>query len=239
MLADIAGADGAQKRIGQRMQADIGIGMAFQPRVWGTPMPQSMILSPGRSDGRRSRCRSGYRWLAPALAGTDRSASVVTLKFSSAPAPRDREPGRLGHRGIVGQLAAGGGAMGGQDIAVAKGLGRLGPPQGLAVEGLRQSPSGPLDRVGDRQGGDGARRCCECRQHPVDQRRIDQGPAASWISTMPGACRAGFSRPAAHGFLARGAAGDGLQRRKPGCSRVVHGPILGWITTRPRRSPDV
>ncbi len=30
MLADIAGADAAQHRIGQGMQAGIGIGMAFQ-----------------------------------------------------------------------------------------------------------------------------------------------------------------------------------------------------------------
>ena len=33
MLPDIAGADGAQDRIGQRMQSGIGIGMAFERMI--------------------------------------------------------------------------------------------------------------------------------------------------------------------------------------------------------------
>ena len=41
MLADIAGAERAQDRVGQRVQSDIGVGMAFEAASCGTFTPHS------------------------------------------------------------------------------------------------------------------------------------------------------------------------------------------------------
>ena len=52
-----------------------------------------------------------------------------------------RQPGRLGDRGIVGQLLPGGGAVRGQDRVEVKALRRLRPPQPGTVDRLRIDPA--------------------------------------------------------------------------------------------------
>ena len=90
------------------------------PGSCGIATPHSQTWSPGPKactskpwPVRMSPCRA-----ASSRSAAARSSVVVTLKFSSLPATSaHREPGALGDRGIVGQIAPGGGAMRGEDRA--------------------------------------------------------------------------------------------------------------------------
>ena len=60
MLSDVAGADRAEQRIGNRMRQNIGVGMSLEPAACANlDAAQDQFQSLGESDGCRNRCRSG------------------------------------------------------------------------------------------------------------------------------------------------------------------------------------
>ena len=76
----------------------------------------------------------------------------------------------LGDRGIVGQLTADRGAVGGEDRIEVKALRGLGAPQGGAVDRLPNGPAfGALDRVAQGQARDRRDRLVQTIDDPVDE----------------------------------------------------------------------
>ena len=87
------------------------------------------------------------------------------------------KPGALGDRGVVGEVAAGGGAMGVEDLPVMKSLRRLRAPELGAVEGLDDAALGAaLHRVLERQRRNGARRLGQRLEHAVDGGAVEKRP---------------------------------------------------------------
>ena len=138
--ADIAGADRAEHRVGQRVQPDIGVGMPDEPlRRAALRTPHSMTCRPGPNACTSKPCptrMSASRAARSALGARQifrrRHLEIVLIPGDQ---PR-RQPGRLGDRRIVGQFAPGGGAMGRKNGGEMKPLRRLRAPQRGAVDRL-------------------------------------------------------------------------------------------------------
>ncbi len=99
------------------------------------------------------------------------------LQIVLAPEHHDgRHPGRLGDRGIIGEDAPGGGAMGRQDGGEMKALRGLRPPQLRAVDGVPNlALDNPLQRVAEGECRDRGGRPVEGVEHALDQRRVGIG----------------------------------------------------------------
>ena len=212
--ADVAGADRAEDRVGQRVEPDIGVGMADDA---------------GARAGSRRRTPSDMvagaeRMHVEALADPDvpvprreqplgggEVVRVVTFRFSSLPATMSGAmPGRLGDRGIVGQRLAGGGPVRGEDRrrneSPAASARARGPPRST-VSRMAVAVD-PLDRVAERQGRDRRRRASSASMTRSIIAASGNGRAPSWISTRVRLMRA----PALRGR----AAPNPAVRRRPG-----------------------
>ena len=65
MLADVAQADGAEQRIGDRVQNDVRVAVALQPRSCGTATPPS-VIGPRSCEGVNVEAHAGPRHSRPA-----------------------------------------------------------------------------------------------------------------------------------------------------------------------------
>ena len=161
MLADIARADGAQDGVGQRMQADIRIGVADQAMIVGDgdaakhdPLarPKTVNVKAVTHPDIHTR---GEQLPGAMQIGFRRHFEILLVTAHQG----DGEASCLCHRRIIGQFTARRRVMRRHYIAIAEGLGCLGSPQGGAVERLLNTAiAAALHRIGDRQGRDGAGR---------------------------------------------------------------------------------
>ncbi len=114
---------------------------------------------------------------------------------------RHRQPGPFGDGRVVGQIVAAGrgrGFVGGQNVREAKALRGLRPPKPGTPDGRGNASPGirPLQGVGKRDRGDGARRVLqEPRSTRSMMSAVTNGRTPSWISTRSGACGASARRP--------------------------------------------
>ena len=132
MHADIAGAERAEHRVGQRMQPDIGIGMADKPvavRDFEAAQPdmiarpESMYveaLAAAEIAGTAARQLFGAREIV-----CRRHFEIALRAFDEA----HGQAGALGDGGVIGQLHPGDGAMRRQDGTIVEALRRLHAPQ--------------------------------------------------------------------------------------------------------------
>ncbi len=182
MDPDIAGADRPQERVGQRVQADIGIGMADKARVMRD-----------RDAADHDVVAGAERMHVEALADPDiaeargeeplRRGEVLRgrhLQIVLAPLNHERRhPGGLGDRRIVGQHASDCGAVRRENGREMKALRGLRAPQSGAVDGvLDPALLNPLHRVAKREGGDRGGRGSEAVEDAVDQRGVGKGARA-------------------------------------------------------------
>ena len=109
VLADVAVADGAEQGVGQGVQGDVGVGVAFERVGVGDAARRTARRGRrGRGGARRSLRRCARRGAAPAVrSAMARSSAVVSLTVGlAAHDQRDRQPGPFGDRGVVGQIGA-------------------------------------------------------------------------------------------------------------------------------------
>ena len=147
MLADVAFADAAQQRVGQRMQRRVGVGVAFQSVGVVHTTPQSHRWSPAQTGARRSPGRCAHRSLGGRAGGDGhiRRRRKLSVGFASLD-QLDRQAGPFGHGRIVGQVRVarcGGPLVCGQYFGEAKALRRLRPPQVRALDGGCDPCAGP------------------------------------------------------------------------------------------------
>ena len=110
----------------------------------------------------------------------------------------DGKPRPLCHGGIVGQRAAGCGAVGVEDGRIAEALRGLGAPKALActAPATKALPRRrPLEAVADRQRGEGAVVACERIERAVNHGGGDQGTRAVVDHTRSGGDSARLSSP--------------------------------------------
>ena len=177
---DIAGADRSEQRISQRVQADIGVGMADEPGIMrdrdaadhdviagAERMHVETLADPDISGSRREQ---------PLGRGEVLCGSHLQIVLASWDHD-GRHPGRLGDCGIVGQHLPGSSMMRREDRLEMEPLRGLRPPQLRAVDGFPDHAVGdPFDRVAERQGRDRGGRPIERVEDAVDQRRIGKRP---------------------------------------------------------------
>ena len=155
VAADVALADRSQQRVGQRVQADVGIGMAEQAVVVRDgDAAQHDVVARRRSGARRSRWRCAFRVRqASTRSARSRSSSVVTFRLSSSPGTSTTlipAASATAASSVSAEPAAARCAA--SRIGVAKALRRLRPPQ-----------SGPLRGAGDQRHGRHRHRASACR----------------------------------------------------------------------------
>ena len=193
MAADVAGAERAEQRVGDRMQADVGIGMADQPqRVRQPHAEQHEAVARRPGDGRRSRARCAARGPPPSSrAARARSSGAVILRLLSSPATTATAQARgLGERHVVGQRAARHGARARPgSSAVAEALRRLRAAEARALDRAeRRAPSATrlsVSVTGSAGSTAGMRR--RGRRAPGRSARAStSGRTPSWISTSRG-----------------------------------------------------
>ncbi len=181
MAADVAGGERAEQRVGDRMQADVGVRMADQAERAGQPdahqheavaRPQAMDVEaePGprlqaaREQQLGAREVGGLRDLEVRLVARDRGG---------------RDARGLGHRDVVGERGTGRRAVRCQDRLVEEALRRLRAVEACALDGAQHlARPHALERIGHRQGGQDGRVAGEAGEHALDQRRLDQRPHA-------------------------------------------------------------
>ena len=173
MHADVAGADRAEHRVGQRVQSDIGIGMsgkAHAVRDRDTAYPEMIA----RGEGVHVEALAdadialpgGEEALGRGKVLRSRNLQIVLAAVDD----QRRQPRCLGDCGVVGQLAADRGAVGGEDRTEVKALRRLCSPQSGTVDRLANHPAlGALDRVAQGQAGDRRDRLVQTIEDPVDE----------------------------------------------------------------------
>ncbi len=182
MISDVAGAERAQYCVGERVQPGIGIGMADQRLLvrHAHAAQPDVIAGPERMHVEALAGADVGLLRGEVAAGAIEVGSGGDLEIRRAALDQaHREAGTLGHRRVVGQIAAGGGAMGGENLLVGEPRWRSGARHSAARSSVAASPRAALHRVGERQGRDGGRRVGERGQHPIDGRGIDGTAAAS------------------------------------------------------------
>ena len=235
MIADVAGTEGTQDGVGQRVQADVGVGVAYQPGiVVDAQTAERHVIA--RPEGMHVEALANT-YLGP---GLFRSAAQPALRrpqvilrghLQVLPAAFNqchRQAGPLGHSGVVRQGLAGGRAMRRQDLGEGKPLGGLGAPQAVAVLRAGDLPVvRALQGIHHGQGGDGPGRGLQRAQYPVDHRGRDEG-AGAIVDQHP------LRRPlrqaletAQHRLLPLGTAGDRLGKIEPLRRGVVEVAVVG------------
>ena len=112
MVADIARADRAEQRVGDRVERDVGVAMAREALVVrDADAAEPERLARGEARGRRSRSRRGRERRAASAA---REIGLVGELFERRVAldDRDVEPRGAGDLRVVGRLASGPGRVG-------------------------------------------------------------------------------------------------------------------------------
>ena len=221
VLADVAVADGAEQRVGECMQPDIGVGMpleamgvgdlhAAQPHV--VAFGKAVHVEAGAVARLQQRGRRRQQALGKLDVGCRRQFHVAPAAGNEA--HRQARPFR--QSGIVGEIDAPGGcgtAVGFEDDIVAKRLRCLSPPQACTVHGARDGAVRRFlfQRVADRFGGDGARRGVECGDELADKGGREKWP--SGVVDQHAVRRPPAQRLEARedGRLTRGAAADRRQ----------------------------
>ena len=179
MLPDIAGTDGAQDRIGQRMQSGIGIGVAFERMVVGNlhAAQPDMIA---RRETMRVIAIAGSRLAEPRGQELFRHGEIplggdLDIGFL-ARNDNDVETGEFRQRHVVCDILPCVIAMGLENFVEAKSLRRLRAQQAVARNGDPFAVVAPAQRVGDRQQRNGCiRTLAQRRDHDVDDLRRNQG----------------------------------------------------------------
>ena len=218
MAADVAGADGAEQRVGQRVQADVGIGMAEQAERAGDADAEQDDAIAGRQpmhvEAEASAgppCRPEQPLGADEIGGFGDLHVVLVASHEC-----DRDAVRLGQRGIVGHRRPDEPPVRAQDPLVHEPLRRLRPVQVGALDRARDDAVGAaLQRVGHRQDGSAAaqvRKACSTRSITVG---LTRGRAPSWISTSSGDSRSRLSRPSRTESCLVGPPGTGSSTSSP------------------------
>ena len=236
MLADVACADGAQQSVGQRVQRDVGVGVAFQRvGVGDSDAAQPDVVARRPAGARRSPVPLARRGSRAARSAMARSSAVVSLRLAAL--PMTSATGRPAHSAtaassVMSSLpAAAARCVRGQDLGEAEPLRGLRAPQPGALERGGDAVVGPglLEGVGQGDGGDGARRWASAVSTRSMISGVTNGRAASWISTRSGACGPAPQghcgrRPAASLRPRRGQAACRPEARQSHC---VEGLIAG------------
>ena len=175
MLADVAVADGAEQRVGQGMQGDIGVGVPLEAMRVRDPHAAQPDVIAGNEAVHVEALAGADIGQAPPWTRHARpaamSSAVVSLRLASLPSTSTTGSLRpLGHRRVVGHImpARGlGGPVGGEDVAEPEALRRLGPPQAGTIDrrGDAVAGAGQLERIGQGQR----------RQSPRARRRAPPG----------------------------------------------------------------
>ncbi len=133
MLADVAGADRAQQRIGQRMQGYVGVGMTGQPLdVWNGNAAQHHLVAGGEAMHVEAEGGARFHRRNHVVGRGDLAVVVVPLDH------HDTQSGAFGDGRIVGEgarLMRGERCRGpvcGEQLGEAEDLRRLGAPQAAA-----------------------------------------------------------------------------------------------------------
>ena len=212
MHADIAGADRAEHRVGQRMQPDIGVGMADQaPTSCGIATPQTQTWSPGPKGW------TSKPWptrISPSRAASSRSAAARScgggdLQIVLAAGDqqrRDARPPRRPRRRRSGRAPAAA-RCAARIGAEVEALRRLRPPQVGAVDRRPDRPSSTRLIVSrERQRRDRRRRRSSAVEDAVDQAAIGKRPRAVMDQHALGLVRGQGFEPEPHRILPLGAA---------------------------------
>ena len=230
MAADVAGADRAENGIGQGMQADIGVGVAFERLLVGdADATDGDAVAGGESMHVVTRSRtklldaaSDEALGAPQIVGS-RDLEVVV----GAHHQRDGEARRLGDGGIVGHRGALSLAMGGQDIGIAERLRRLRPPQAAAIDRAGDAAAlRALQRIGHRNCDDRPRCVVQRSQCTIDDVSGEKGAGGIMDENAVRPQIRQALETIAYRVLAAGAAGHGRQYRQAGDRAVIERPML-------------
>ncbi len=251
MHADVARADRAQDRVGQRVQPDIGVGMADEAGIMRDLDPadhdavaraEGMGVEPLADPhiaeidiaeidiGRAGVGRAGVDRMGgdqPFGGSEIRGRRHFQIVLAAGDQQR-HQPRRFGDRRIIGQLPPDGGAMGGEDRIETEALRRLRAPQLGPVEGRADRPVfGALDRVGQGQRWDRRPHPVEPVDHPVDQRRIRKRPRSVMDQHPAGSVGRQRLEPEPHRILPGGAARHRRQHTQARGRSLEPGPVFG------------
>ncbi len=217
VLADVAVADGAEQGVGERMQADVGVGMALQRVACGGCARRTARHGRRRRSGARrspGRCaRRGSPLRSAAGAALAMSSAVVS--FTLASLPSTSSTGMPAHSATAASSvrssrpAAAAASCAARMAVEAEPLRRLRPPQSRRGRASpRCAPSGParfrVSASGTAAMAAGAR--CRASSTRSTMSAVTNGRAASWIRTCAGACGLERAQAVQHRALAGGAA---------------------------------
>ena len=208
VLADVAGADGPEQRIGQRVQRHVGVGVTFQRVGVGELHPaQPEVVAGCEAVDVEALPRAHVRGDAGPLGhGQVLRGGELAVRLG-AHDQRHRQSGPLGDGGIVGHLDAGrcGGGVGGEDLGKAEALRGLRAPDLGAIQRCGNALVGPgsLQRIGQWKGGDGAGRVGKSIQHAVDDFARDERPDGIVDEHSVGGMRCQRLEAVVHGGLPR------------------------------------
>ena len=161
-------------------------------------------------------------------------ACVILMLPRLAREHRDRQPGPFGERRVVGEIVAALRAARGD--APRAGQRRRRPAASAPCADVARSSVAvddavgvdELDRVGDRQAPGSRRRCaCAAAIARATSAAVANGRAASWTSTMSGACGCERLEPGAHRGLPRRAAKHRRQQHRSPAAAAENARVVG------------
>ena len=238
MLADVAGADRAEHRVGDRVEHDVGVAVARRGRGRaGCAMPPSHRSVAGRRRGRRSRGRCAApaaRRAAPRRARNRRRRSACRAAGRPRPSRRRSPAARATWASSVALAARPGRDARARIASKRNACGvwtRTRPSRGTGIAERRRRRA-PACR---RPAAPGPRRRCvvERGEQPVDHRGGQKGRAASWIRTSRAAVGRQRFEPVADRLLPRRAADD----RARGAGRSPTASAIGCLLARADHDP--
>ena len=193
MPADIAFRQRAVDCVAQRVDADIGIGVAVEPQ-FGRDGDAAQDHRPSGSQHMHVEA-GAHAWHEGGGSVRSSRANILLIgEFDVLLGPATSataQPGLFDQPGIVGGAGLGWARCSSSNVAKSEGLRRLGPVQPVARHGrCDDAPFATLERVGDRNGRYGAvMRCAAPRPSTPWCRSGMKGRAASCTSTISGAWR--------------------------------------------------
>ena len=171
MIADVAGAERAQNRVGQRVEGDVGIavaGKALVVRDMDAAEPELPAGGESMDVEAEADARAEQRRLGAQEVGLEGQLFERRVAFDD----RHLDAGRARDLGVVGRLAADPFPVGTMNRVEAERLRRLHPHQPLP---RHRFAIGPHQRVDHRQSGDGALARGQRLEQAVDHRAGQEG----------------------------------------------------------------
>ena len=188
MAADVAGTDGTEQGVGERVQAYIGIGMADQAGIeWDCDSAQHHVIAGTEAVHIESEAGADGAPAEEALGAGEVLAGGHLDVVLAARNQRHGQAGPFSDGGVVGEIGASETAVRRQDVGIAERLGRLRPPQAGAVDGgLDYAVATSLQSVADRDRGHRAGNVFQGRQGPRNEVLVDEGADRVVDQDLPG-----------------------------------------------------